>query len=112
MIHFNKFGLPARGRMMTTARYLFDVGLYGVSRIRHRATNIAVNTLSIFISSVDAENKPKIFGFNKLIFFLEGGGEEGGSTNPHVPSLNTTEGFVFIKSDGRLDIELVLLISS
>lgn len=46
-------GNPARGRMMTTARYLFDVGLYGVSRIRHRATNIAVNTLSIFISSVD-----------------------------------------------------------
>lgn len=74
MIHFNKFGLPARGRMMTTARYLFDVGLYGISRIRHRATNIAVNTLSIFISSVDAEKTPQKYLNSINSFFGEGGG--------------------------------------
>lgn len=95
MIHFNKFGLPARGRMMTTARYLFDVGLYGVSRIRHRATNIAVNTLSIFISSVDAENKPKIFGFNKLIFW--GGGGGGRIYLPTCPEFQYNRGFCVYK---------------
>lgn len=92
---------------MTTARYLFDVGLYGISRIRHRATNIAVNTLSIFISSVDAEKTPQKYLNSINSFFFWGG---GWSTDPHSASLSTTEGFVFIKSDGRLDIELVLLI--
>lgn len=38
---------------MTAARYLLDVGLYGVSRIKHETINIAVSTLSIFISIGD-----------------------------------------------------------
>lgn len=60
---------------MTAARYLFDVGLYGVSRIRHKATNIAVNTLSIFISSVDAEKTPQKYLNSINSFFFWGGGE-------------------------------------
>lgn len=58
---FNEFGLPAIGRRMTAARYLLDVGLYGVSRIKHGTNNIAVSTLSIFISIGDAGNKQNLF---------------------------------------------------
>lgn len=57
----NEFGLPATGRRMTAARYLLDVGLYGVSRIKHETINIAVSTLSIFISIGDAGNKQNLF---------------------------------------------------
>lgn len=46
---------------MTAARYLLDVGLYGVSRIKHGTNNIAVSTLSIFISIGDAGNKQNLF---------------------------------------------------
>lgn len=63
---------------MTAARYLFDVGLYGISRIRHRATNIAVNTLSIFISSVDAEKTSQKY-LNSINSFFVGG--RGGGEN-------------------------------
>lgn len=58
MIYFNKFGLLVRGRMMIIVRYFFDVGLYGISRIRYRVINIVVNMFFIFIFSVDVE---KIF---------------------------------------------------